>query len=55
MADAQMRNFLLISGIKVKMGKSFPLGCIWINDLVREKEMEMEKVDDLMVSDGWII
>ena len=29
----------------------------WIKDLVREKkmEMEMEKVDDPMVPNGWIV
>ena len=26
--------------------KLHPLGCVWIPDLVREKEMQMEKLDD---------
>ena len=28
-----------------------PLGCIGIKDLVREKEMEMEKLEDLTIRD----
>ena len=33
------------------------LGCVWINDLMREKEMKMkmEKVDDPKISNGWIV
>ena len=27
----------------------------WIKDLVREKEMKMEKVDDPMIPSGWIV
>ena len=30
------------------------LGCVWIKDLVMEMEMEMEKVGDPMVPNGWI-
>ena len=33
----------------------FLLGCAWIKDLVREKEMKMEKVDDPMFLNGWIV
>ena len=29
------------------------LGCVWIKDMEREKEME--KVDDPMVPNGWIV
>ena len=35
------------------------LGCVWIKEIVREKEnekeMEMEKLVDLTVPNGWII
>ena len=30
------------------------LGCIWINNLVREKEKEMKKFVDLTVINSWI-
>ena len=33
--------------------KLLSLGCVWIKDLVREKEIEM--VDDPMVLNGWIV
>ena len=37
-------------------GFLFPAAfCAWIKDLVSEKEMKMEKVDDPMVSNGWIV
>ena len=36
-----------------RLGKFLnPLGCVWIKDLMREKEMEMKKVDNLMVPNG---
>ena len=32
-----------------------PIGCIWIKDLTREKEMEMDKLDDISVRNHWIL
>ena len=31
------------------------LDCVWIKDLVREKEKEMEKLVDLTALNGWIL
>ena len=31
------------------------LGCVWIKDLVREKEKKRKKLEDLTVPNGWIL
>ena len=44
-------------GAATRLSNHGSLGCVWIKDLVgeKEKEMEKEKVDDPMVLNGWII
>ena len=48
-----IRLNLVLQGYPQSFSCVFPLGYVWIKDLVREKEIEMEKVDDPMVPE-WL-
>ena len=49
-----MKRLILIHR-EVLITKSIALGCIWIKDLVWEKETEMETLKDPTVPNGWIL